>query len=276
MLRVSALLVSSLALVGFVSAHPASPLAIAVVTEQFKNAKIVPDVLPGFAPIGLLTLNYTGLVNRTKVGDILSKSITSTAPLEAYIRGTEESEAAAGGPFNVTTIKYTLITFDAGPPGAKNDTGYNLHWLANDWTYGENSDHTVTLNPPSESVVAYAGPAPPSGSGPHRYITLVYPQPDTFTPPGTPAAGSGVALFNLTQYLADSGLTAAIAGTYFTVEEGTATVSVAATTAVDSTTLPQYTPSSTPVQSGNAAVTADNVGSALSVGVLGMLLGLCI
>ena len=52
--------------------------------------------------------------------------------------------------------------------------------------YGENSDHTVTLNPPNASssvVFAYAGPAPPSGSGPHRYVGLTYVQPDSFTAP---------------------------------------------------------------------------------------------
>lgn len=61
--------------------------------------------------------------------------------------------------------------------------------------YGANNDHTVTLNPPGSSVVAYRGPAPPSGSGPHRYITLVYPQPENFKVPQIPAVGSGVTLF---------------------------------------------------------------------------------
>jgi len=273
------LLVFALTLLCHVSAHPASPLAVAVVIEQFKNAKIVPDILPTFNPTGLCNLNYTGYINKTQVGDTLPKSLTATAPINVYIHGTAAAEATAGGPFNVTTIKYTVLIIDAGPPGSTNPQGYNLHWLANNWTYGENDDHTVTLNPPASSVVTYQAPAPASGSGPHRYITLVYPQPDNFKVPQTPAIGSGVALFNLTQYKADSGLTTAIVGTYFTVEEGTATVSVASTTAVVSTTLPQYTPSATSTapataHSSNDAKGGNSIRSELWMGAISMILGL--
>jgi hypothetical protein len=154
--------------------------------------------------------------------------------------------------------------------------------------YGENDDHTVTLNPPSGSVVAYAGPAPPSGTGPHRYISLVYAQPSDFKVPSTPAVGSGPVLFesvplpvhkisnwplltsvtsSLEKYKTESGLGKAIAGTYFTVEEGTATISIAATQPVDSTTLPQYTPTSTGGAVAGARILKE-VGLALAGGLL--------
>lgn len=61
--------------------------------------------------------------------------------------------------------------------------------------YGENEDHTVTLVGPQTPVIAYAGPGPAEGSGAHRYVTLVYAEPDNFTVPATPAAGSGVGPF---------------------------------------------------------------------------------
>lgn len=238
-----------LGLASSVSAHAASPLAVAVAVENFKNAKIVPDIFTTFDPIGLMTLNYTSTVGRPVIGQAISRNNVTEAP-KLMIRGTEEAEATAGGPFNVTTIRYTVICVDGSTAGSNSSQGYNLHYLENNLAYGENEDHTVTLNSTGTPVVAYAGPNPPSGSGPHRYIWLTYAQPENFAAPSSPAAGSGVALFNLTQYTSAANLGNPIAGTYFTVQEGAANASVASTTAVDSTTLPQYTPTST--SSGNS------------------------
>ncbi|KAJ1310854.1 hypothetical protein OPQ81_009372 [Rhizoctonia solani] len=227
-----------------VSAHAASPLAIAVAVENFKNAKIVPDIFSNFNPGGLMTLNFTAGVGRPEIGQAVARTNVSNTPV-LMIRGSAESEAQAGGPFNVTTIRYTVLCIDGNTAGSSNPSGYNLHYLENNLAYGENHDHTVTLNSTGSPVVAYAAPNPPSGSGPHRYIWLTYTQPDDFSAPSTPAPGSSVALFNLTQYISAANLTGPIAGTYFTVQEGAANASVASTTAVDSTTLPQYTPTAT-------------------------------
>ncbi|QRV91596.1 phosphatidylethanolamine-binding protein (PEBP) family [Ceratobasidium sp. AG-Ba] len=261
-----------------VCAHAASPLAVAVAVEQFKNAKITPDVFSGFSPTGLLTLNYTETVGRPlTVGQEVSRSNVTDAPV-VLIRGTEEAEATAGGPFNVTNILYTVLCIDGNTVGSSNPGGYNLHYLENNLAYGENHDHTVTLNSTGTPIVAYAGPNPPSGSGPHRYIWLAYAQPSNFTAPSAPAPGSGVALFNLTQYTSAANLTEPIAGTYFTVQEGPANASVAATTAVDSTTLPQYTPTSSgaaATSTPNAAIKADWAPGAMSLmGVAGLFLAL--
>ncbi|KAH7344416.1 phosphatidylethanolamine-binding protein [Rhizoctonia solani] len=222
----------------------ASPLAVAVALENFKNAKIVPDVFTTFNPSGLMTLNFTTGARRPDIGQAVARTNVSDAPV-LMIRGSEEAEAQAGGPFNVTTIRYTVLCIDGNTAGSTNPRGYNLHYLENNLAYGENHDHTVTLNSTGSPVVAYAAPNPPSGSGPHRYIWLTYAQPDGFSAPSTPASGSGVALFNLSQYTSTANLGDPIVGTYFTVQEGAANASVASTAAVDSTTLPQYTATAT-------------------------------
>ncbi|KAF8741559.1 Trypsin-like peptidase domain, partial [Rhizoctonia solani] len=227
-----------------VSAHAASPLAVAVALENFKNAKIVPDVLSTFNPSGLMTLNFTTGVGRPAIGEAVARTNVSDTPV-LMIRGSEEAEAQAGGPFNVTNTRYTVLCIDGNTAGSSNPGGYNLHYLENNLAYGENHDHTVTLNSTGSPVVAYAAPNPPSGSGPHRYIWLTYAQPGDFSAPSSPAPGSGVALFNLTQYTSAANLGNPIVGTYFTVQEGAANASVASTTAVDSTTLPQYTATAT-------------------------------
>ncbi|KAG8768137.1 hypothetical protein FRC12_005747, partial [Ceratobasidium sp. 428] len=108
-------------------------------------------------------------------------------------------------------------------------------------------------------------------SGPHRYIWLAYAQPSNFTAPSTPAPGSGVALFNLTQYTSAANLSEPLAGTYFTVQEGAANASVASTTAVDSTTLPQYTPTSSGSPSATSSPNGAIKGADWAPGVMALL-----
>jgi phosphatidylethanolamine-binding protein (PEBP) family uncharacterized protein len=218
---------------------------VAVVAAQFAGAKIVPDVLPAFKPQGLVSLDFgSGPIT---VGQAIPKSGTANKPT-AKISGTEAADAAPNSPFTSANAKYTVLLMDGNYPGSQNPNGYNLHYLENNITPGEKADDTVTLKDSTDGpVIKYAGPGPAAGSGLHRYIWLVYAQPDNFTTPAKPAKGGGVALFNLGEYRTASGLGAAIAGSYFTVEEGTATVSVLATSSVDPATV------SVPAASGSGS-----------------------
>jgi hypothetical protein len=68
------------------------------------------------------------------------------------------------------------------------------------------------------------------------------PSPRGFTAPSTPAANSGVQLFDLAAYVSAAKLGNPIAGNYFTVENGTPTVSVSVTTtSINNATLPAAT-----------------------------------
>ena len=69
---------------------------------------------------------------------------------------------------------------------------------------------------------------------------------------------------SLNAYTSSANLGSPLLGIYITVEEGTATVAVAPTTAVDSMTLPEYTPSST--GSGTAAPTKTGGSIRTSIG----------
>jgi phosphatidylethanolamine-binding protein len=72
-------------------------------------------------------------------------------------------------------------------------------------------------------------------------------------------------LFSFEDYISAAKLGDPFVGTYFTVQEGQNTVSVAQTSSVDSTTLPQYTPtsSSAPQQttSASSAMTSVHLGA---------------
>ncbi|KAF9520103.1 hypothetical protein BS47DRAFT_1357811 [Hydnum rufescens UP504] len=119
--------------------------------------------------------------------------------------------------FTYPPMTYTVLMLDANYAGSLDPNAdlsrywVNLHWPQNDATLA--SDGTTTNS--TAAVIPYAGPAPPSGIGPHRYTVLLYAQPANFTA--------------LRRML--------LAGSYFTVEVGTATVNVSPTTAVNYATF---------------------------------------
>ena len=73
------------------------------------------------------------------------------------------------------------------------------------------------------------------------------------------------------EYISAAKLGNPFAGTYFTVQEGDATVSVAQTSSVDSTTLPQYTPTSSGSAAASSTVAASSASVSMSVGAGSLL-----
>ncbi|ELU44985.1 hypothetical protein AG1IA_00982 [Rhizoctonia solani AG-1 IA] len=82
-------------------------------------------------------------------------------------------------------------------------------------------------------------------------MLLVLAQPTTFAAPATPAANSPIEKFDFEAYVKSAGLGSIVAGSYITVEQGTATQSVEPTSSVDTATL--SAPSSS--TSGSSAAT---------------------
>ncbi|KDN48949.1 hypothetical protein RSAG8_02302, partial [Rhizoctonia solani AG-8 WAC10335] len=108
------------------------------------------------------------------------------------------------------------------------------------------------------SMTAYGGPFPAEGSGAHRYMILVLAQPSSFSAPAAPAANSPIEKFDFEAYVKSAGLGSIVAGTYITVEQGTATQSVEPTSSVDTATL--SVPSS--AASVSRSATSSRAGSA--------------
>jgi len=237
--------------------QPVTNLQVATVVQQFENAFIVPDVLSSFSPSGIVTLNYNASVGVLTVGQDVAQKDVAAQPI-ITISGTSSADSASGGPFNPSTTgtKFTFMLMDGNYPGSSNPNGYNLHFLQNDFTFGAINDDTITLATTEEARVPYAGPGPAAGSGSHRYMGLVFVQPENFTPPTTPAQSPGVQLFSYSDYVSAAGLTGPIAGTYFTVTNGQVTVSEEATTSVNPSTLAAATEtgsSAAPTGSGSSS-----------------------
>ncbi|KAG5338691.1 hypothetical protein C0989_006586 [Termitomyces sp. Mn162] len=104
--------------------------------------------------------------------------------------------------------KYTITMVDADVVGSDLSKGVNHHWLM------------------------------------ARYVIILYAQPDTFKPPADLSQPTGVGLFDLNGYVKNSGLGALMAASYITVEEGTVTTSIPATSSIISSTLVAAAPTS--------------------------------
>jgi phosphatidylethanolamine-binding protein (PEBP) family uncharacterized protein len=214
--------IACLALLASAQSNPT--LDLQGIQAQFQAAHIVPDLLQSFNPTAVLAFSYNGQVVAAGTPETVDAvktqpSLTVTVP--------------AGTTLGKT---FTLAMVDPGAAGSDSSAGQTRHWLVNGVTVGDNG----ALNFPAETTItSYGGPLPPDGSGAHRYVFLLYDQPTTFTPPADLASpGQPITLFNVNDYAKSSGLGAVVAGSYYSVEIGTATGSVVPTTAVNTSTLP--------------------------------------
>jgi phosphatidylethanolamine-binding protein (PEBP) family uncharacterized protein len=231
------------------------PLELAGVEANFKQAELVPSLLPAFDPSALLTINYPGVGDVTS-GQHLTKDQTSAQPT-VTITPANSSVSLSG--------KFTIAMVDADIVGSANADGVNRHWLLN----GVEVTDSKVSNVSATAITAYAGPGPAAGSGPHRYVIILYQQPDSFAAPADLSQPIGVTRMDLGAYVKDSGLGSLVAANYITVEEGTATVSIPATSSVVSSTLAPAssgTVSGTGTTSGSAAQPSKSNGAYLQYG----------
>ncbi|KAG9222016.1 hypothetical protein CCMSSC00406_0010381 [Pleurotus cornucopiae] len=218
-------------------------LKLQAIQAHFKNAGIVPDG-----------------VGETSPGQSLTRAQVASAPTFTVTPG---SGSLSG--------TYTLAMVDFGPVGSDQSKGVTRHWLVNGLTI----TNSAFSNTSAVAITQYAGPAPPAGSGPHRYAFLLWEQPSTFTAPAAfSQPNMGVSTFDVNAYATDAKLGAVIAGNYITVEEGTATATPSPTAAVETSTLPAASvptisirASATPLGSGNGA----HALSAQGAGTYGLL-----
>ncbi|XP_076295060.1 protein D2 [Lasioglossum baleicum] len=126
-------------------------IVAADVKSEFETAKIAPEIIDS-APTGKIEVNYGDKV--VELGNELTPTDTQQIPGIHYKH--------EGG------VLYTLVMTDPDAPTRK---GYNRefrHWLV-----GNIPEENVAKG---EVLAEYVGPAPPKGTGKHRYVFLVYKQ----------------------------------------------------------------------------------------------------
>ncbi|KZT42102.1 PEBP-like protein, partial [Sistotremastrum suecicum HHB10207 ss-3] len=217
---------SLLTAIPFVSSQASNNtvLELEVVEANFQNAGIVPALLASFNPGALLTVSFAG------VGDITpgqNLTIDQVKPTPQIVVTPANGSVSLGSVF-------TLAMVDAGPVGFDESQGQTRHWLANNVTLDSSLSFTSAVN-----ITDYASPFPAAGSGSHRYVILLYSQPASFTPPANLSTpGVPVSAYDFNSYVQTTGLGPLVAGNYIQVEQGVSTISVSATSAVETSTLP--------------------------------------
>ncbi|KAF8527050.1 phosphatidylethanolamine-binding protein [Gautieria morchelliformis] len=198
-------------------------LGIQAIEAHFTNAGIVPSLLKQFSPSALMTLSYNG-VGQVQPGQNLTVDQVKPFP--------QLSITPANSSVSLSE-NYTLAMVDADVVGTDESSGQTRHWLVNDVTV---SGSTVSTEN-AINITDYASPLPPSGSGAHRYVVILYAQPAAFSPPGDLAQpNQPVGIIDLNQYVTSSKLGPVVAATYFDVQQG-ASPSVSATSPVVTSTL---------------------------------------
>lgn len=224
-------------------------LGIAETEARFKDAGLVPDLLPSLNSSALMTVTFPG-VGRISPGQNLSMQQTAKAPEVTII------PANSSVP---TTGNFTLMMVDAFAAGTNESNGQILHWLTNFATLQNDSSPSgcPSLNVSSDGalvVTNYISPQPPVGTGLHRYTILLFPQPPSFSPPANLSSPNvGIDLyFHLTDYISSSNLGQPIAGMFFEVEQGPANITTPLTSAAVTSTATASV-SSSPTVSGSAS-----------------------
>ncbi|KAF9242345.1 phosphatidylethanolamine-binding protein [Melanogaster broomeanus] len=145
------------------------------ITTAVKRAGIIPDVIPDktpFSPEAFLVAKWpTG--KEAAQGNTLTTTDTASEPSLAFTP--MESAAAAGD------IGYTLVMTDPDAPSRENPQMREWrHWVvtglkAPAMTALDTGD--LRARPTRPATTPYYPPAPPRGTGPHRYVFLLYQEP---------------------------------------------------------------------------------------------------
>ncbi|EDV48021.1 protein D2 [Drosophila erecta] len=164
-------------------------------TVCFSKHKIVPDILKT-CPTNLLTVTYSG----GQVVDIGGELTPTQVQNQPKVEWDADPNAL-----------YTLILTDPDAPSRKEPKFREWHhWLVVNIP-GNQVDNGVVLT-------AYVGAGPPQGTGLHRYVFLVYKQPQKLTcnePKIPKTSGDKRANFSTSKFMSKYKLGDPIAGNFF-------------------------------------------------------------
>jgi len=126
--------------------------------SEYKSSRVVPDLLSTWPPHSATVIYRHG--HEAKLGNILTVEQTHAQPRLHF-----PSEIGAF---------YALVMCDPDAPSADRPDFRNyLHWLVLNIP-GKGADHVDTHQ--GDTISPYMGPAPPAGTGFHRYCFVVYKQ----------------------------------------------------------------------------------------------------
>ncbi|BGP01504.1 phosphatidylethanolamine-binding protein PEBP [Rhodotorula toruloides] len=183
-----------------------------------------------------------------------------------------------------SSSKYTLTLADASSLGDADPEGNYRHFLANGLTGAPGSGANKTFTPEAGTTITnYAAPGPLPGTGPHRYSWLLFEEPANFQAPSNlSTSGVSPSHWYVSSYVQQTGIQL-VAASFFTVQNGNPTGSVASTAAVNTASLSassasgsgsaapsQTSGSSSPSGSSNPSSGAAQIAASLGAGFIGL------
>ncbi|KAF8685548.1 pebp-like protein [Rhizoctonia solani] len=196
----------------------ASPYAkyptLSEVKKTFYSEGVVPDVIPSFNPTSFLYLTFTGDLSDGTSSKVVLPN-TSFVRNDTLVPPEISVQGAKGGPYVVAIVDPDALS-RASPTIAQ-----IRHFLAANFTVSSTRSKYVpqsfVLKNSTAAVNDYRPPTPPVGSGPHRYVALLYSQPKNFDISFLNV--SDIRLFNISSFAKRTGLGEPLAGTFLTVEQ---------------------------------------------------------
>jgi phosphatidylethanolamine-binding protein (PEBP) family uncharacterized protein len=117
-----------------------------------------------------------------------------------------------------TSSKYIIVAIDPDAPSRANPTvAQALHYMNTDFSPMSGTATNITSSNDNETV-KYMPPGPPKGSGEHRYVWLLYQQPQGFQAKDVPTRNRTG--FDVAKWAEENGLKPAVAGTFWVSEFG--------------------------------------------------------
>ncbi|KAF9053966.1 PEBP-like protein [Hymenopellis radicata] len=179
------------------------------VKQAFDDANIPTDIALEFDPTFLLQVvlpQSTGAPITLEVGEQLPRNATANPPTFTLI-----GENIGAGPFVVATVDP-----DAPTPQDPNIAQVR-HFLGGNFITGSPACEAELLVNTTPAVSEWQQPTPPAGSDAHRYIFLVFNQPDAFNDQTLVNTATPITLFNISAFGEAVGLGNPIAGNFMLV-----------------------------------------------------------
>lgn len=194
------------------------------IIDGLKKNEVVPDVVDDtFQPKGLLTISYGGS-NEVALGNTLKVSETQVKPKFQFTFNSPTSSSKDTSVKIQDQIKdtdlFTLILTDPDAP-SRTDKKWSeyAHFITTNILLKHHSDSSadsdffsteLNLDQQGDEILSYVGPAPPEGTGKHRYVFLLYKQPpgktDLKAPSDRPNWGLGKPAVGAREWASDYGL----------------------------------------------------------------------
>ncbi|XXZ98199.1 carboxypeptidase Y inhibitor [Meyerozyma guilliermondii] len=188
--------------------------------EAYVKHKIIPDVVDKFDTEGLLTIEYNGK-DQVALGNTLKVAETQERPTIQFTlnsSGQEEEMSVAD------KDRFTLILTD---PDAPSNTDHKwseyAHWIVTDLPLNATGKDAESLSTildykKGKEILPYVGPAPPEGTGKHRYVFLLYkqdPAASLAAPKDRPNWGTGVPSSGVRDWIKKNGGKSQLLGVNF-------------------------------------------------------------